>query len=177
MIFQPDYHPRPLLSAGAVDLCGGGAVSAIYQVLGKETIVRQWPGNCAIAAILVLVILCRSQVWAAETLQEASGMAHELEVHETTPILRTETPQYVETEQHCATAVPGRHIIARSVKAQVITARLMDPGGDPDWKVENAEARTSVDKDDTRICLWGYCQGPYLFQCEIQVRASWEEQQ
>ena len=52
---------------------------------------------------------------------------------------------------------------------------MMDPGGDPDWKVEKAEARTRIDSDGTRICLWGYCQGPLQFQCEIQVRASWQE--
>ena len=40
-----------------------------------------------------------------------------------------------------------------SVKAEVIAARMMDPGGDPDWKVEKAEARTKVENDNTRICL------------------------
>ena len=62
-----------------------------------------------------------------------------------------------------------------SVKTEVVTARMMDPGGDPDWKVEKAEARTRIDTDNTRICLRGYCQGPLQFQCEIQVRASWQE--
>ena len=62
-----------------------------------------------------------------------------------------------------------------SVKAEVVTARMMDPGGDPDWKVEKAEARTRIENDNTRICLRGYCQGPLQFQCEIQVRASWQE--
>jgi hypothetical protein len=49
---------------------------------------------------------------------------------------------------------------------------MMDPSGDPDRKVEKAEARTKIEGDNTRICLAGYCQGPFRFQCEIQVRAS-----
>jgi hypothetical protein len=52
---------------------------------------------------------------------------------------------------------------------------MMDPGGDPDWKVEKAEARARIDNDGRRICLQGYCQGPLQFQCEIAVRASWQE--
>jgi hypothetical protein len=34
-----------------------------------------------------------------------------------------------------------------------------------------------MDNDNTRICLRGYCQGPSLFQCEIEVRATWQETQ
>jgi hypothetical protein len=52
---------------------------------------------------------------------------------------------------------------------------MMDPSADPDWKVENAEARTRLDEGNTKICLVGYCQGPFQFHCEIQGRASWRE--
>ena len=79
------------------------------------------------------------------------------------------------TNESCANAQAGWKIVPDSVKTEVVTARMMDPGGDPDWKVEKAEARTRIDNDNTRICLRGYCQGPLQFQCEIQVRASWQE--
>jgi hypothetical protein len=96
-------------------------------------------------------------------------------VHESAPILATETPTHLLTSESCADADAGWKIVPQSVKAEVVTARMMDPGGDPDWKVEKAEARTRIANDGTRICLQGYCQGPLQFQCEIQVRASWQE--
>jgi hypothetical protein len=108
---------------------------------------------------------------AAETRTVANG----LEVHETALILHEETPTHMLTNESCANAQAGWKIAPESVKTEVVTARMMDPGGDPDWKVEKAEARIRVDNDNTRICLWGYCQGPLQFQCEIQVRASWQE--
>lgn len=108
---------------------------------------------------------------AAETRTVSNG----LEVHETALILRAETPTHMLTNESCANAQAGWKIVPDAVKTEVVTARMMDPGGDPDWKVEKAEARTRVDNDNTRICLWGYCQGPLQFQCEIQVRASWQE--
>ena len=108
---------------------------------------------------------------AAETRTVADG----LEVHETALILRAEMPSHMLTNESCANAQAGWKIMPDSVQTVVVTARMMDPGGDPDWKVERAEARTRVDNDSTRICLWGYCQGPLQFQCEIQARASWRE--
>ena len=98
-----------------------------------------------------------------------------LEVHETELIVRAETPTHFLTKESCANAQSGWHIVLDSIKTEVMTARMMDPSGDPDWKVEKAEARTRVDNDDRRICLWGYCQGPLQFECELQVRASWKE--
>ena len=109
---------------------------------------------------------------AAETRTVADG----LEVHVTVPILRSETPQYIETDERCAAPQPGWHIVPGSVKSEVVVARLMDPGGDPDWKVEKAEARTRLADDGAKVCLRGYCQGPYLFQCEIDVKAGWQEE-
>ncbi|MBV9249794.1 MAG: hypothetical protein JO227_11185 [Acetobacteraceae bacterium] len=106
---------------------------------------------------------------------ETKAITNGLEVHETALILRSEPPTYLETNQSCANADPGWKIVPGSVTTQVVTARMMDPSGDPDWKVEKAEARTKVDDDGKRICLWGYCQGPFQFQCEILVRASWQE--
>ena len=98
-----------------------------------------------------------------------------LEVHETAPILQTQAPTHLLTNETCTSAQPGWKIDPASVKTKVITARMMDPSGDPDWKVEKAEGRTRIDQDNTRICLAGYCQGPLQFECEIQVRASWQE--
>lgn len=108
---------------------------------------------------------------AAETRTAANG----LEVHESAPILRAEPPTYLLTRESCASAEPGWKIVPASVATQVVTARMMDPSGDPDWKVDKAEARTRLEDGDTKICLAGYCQGPFQFQCEIQVRATWQE--
>jgi len=106
---------------------------------------------------------------------ETRTVANGLEVHETELILHAEAPTHMLTNESCANAQAGWTIVPDSVKTQVVTARMMDPGGDPDWKVEKAEGRIRLDNDNTRICLWGYCQGPLQFQCEIQVRASWQE--
>jgi hypothetical protein len=106
---------------------------------------------------------------------ETRTVTNGLEVHETALILRAETPTHLLTNESCANAQAGWKIVPASVKAEVVTARMMDPGGDPDWKVEKAEARTKLENDNARICLQGYCQGPLQFQCEIQVRASWQE--
>jgi hypothetical protein len=106
---------------------------------------------------------------------ESRTVSNGLEVHETALILHAETPTHMLTNESCANAQTGWKIVPESVKTEVVTARMMDPGGDPDWKVEKAEGRTRVDNDNARICLWGYCQGPLQFQCEIQVRASWQE--
>jgi hypothetical protein len=111
----------------------------------------------------------------AQAAAETRTVANGLEVHETALILRAEIPTHMLTNESCANAQAGWKIVPESVKTEVVTARMMDPGGDPDWKVEKAEGRTRVDNDNTRICLWGYCQGPLQFQCEIQVRASWQE--
>jgi hypothetical protein len=89
--------------------------------------------------------------------------------------MRSEAPTHFVTKESCADAQAGWKIVPDSAKAEVVTARMMDPSGDPDWKVEKAEARTRIDNDNRRICLWGYCQGPLQFECEIQVRASWRE--
>jgi hypothetical protein len=106
---------------------------------------------------------------------EDRAVTNGLEVHETELIVQPETPTHFVTKESCAEAQIGWKIAADSVKTEVETARMMDPSGDPDWKVEKAEARTRIDNGDTRICLWGYCQGPLQFECEIQVRASWQE--
>ncbi|HET7880313.1 MAG TPA: hypothetical protein VFL55_05465 [Acetobacteraceae bacterium] len=102
-------------------------------------------------------------------------MTNGLEVHETALILDAQPPTHLLTNESCTEAQSGWKIVPDSVKTDVVTARMMDPGGDPDWKVEKAEARIRLDKDNTQICLRGYCQGPLQFQCEIQVRASWQE--
>ena len=121
-----------------------------------------------LAAILPHSVLVRATA-------ESRTVTNGLEVHETALILRAETPTHMLTNESCANAQAEWTIVPESVKTEVVTARMMDPGGDPDWKVEKAEGRTKVDHDNTRICLWGYCQGPLQFQCEIQVRASWQE--
>jgi hypothetical protein len=106
---------------------------------------------------------------------ETRTVTNGLEVHETALILRAEAPSHMLTNESCANAQPGWKIVPESVTTEVVTARMMDPGGDPDWKVEKAEARARVDNANAQICLSGYCQGPLQFQCEIQVRASWQE--
>ena len=123
------------------------------------------------AGVLVALAAASAQGAVAETRTITNG----LEVHETALILRAEVPSHLLTNESCTDAQPGWTIVAGSVKAEVVTARMMDPGGDPDWKVEKAEARTRIDNDGKRICLQGYCQGPLQFQCEILVRASWQE--
>jgi len=106
---------------------------------------------------------------------ETRNVTDGLEVHETAPILRAEAPTYFITKESCASAEAGWKIDPGSVTTQIVTARMMDPSGDPDWKVEKAEARTRIADDDTKICLAGYCQGPFQFECEIVARASWRE--
>jgi hypothetical protein len=123
--------------------------------------------------VTLAAVIARGAV--AHAAAETRAVANGLEVHETALILRAETPTHMLTNESCANAQSGWKIVPESVKTEVVTARMMDPGGDPDWKVEKAEGRTRVDNDNTRICLWGYCQGPLQFQCEIQVRASWQE--
>jgi hypothetical protein len=98
-----------------------------------------------------------------------------LHVHETALILQPQEPTHIVTNESCVEARPGWRIVPDSVKAQVVTARMTDPGGDPDWKAEKAEALTRIDRDGTRICLWAYCQGPLQFQCEIEAKAGWQE--
>ena len=120
--------------------------------------------TCAVGAAL-------SGATRAETRTVTNG----LEVHETALIVNAEPPTHFISKESCATAEAGWKIDPASVKTAVVTARMMDPSGDPDWKVEKAEARTRLEADNTRICLAGYCQGPLQFQCEIQVRASWQE--
>ena len=126
--------------------------------------------GCTLALITVITPGAIAPA-AAETRTVTNG----LEVHETALILHAEMPTHMLTNESCANAQTGWTIVPESVKTEVVTARMMDPGGDPDWKVEKAEGRSRVDNDNTRICLWGYCQGPLQFQCEIQVRASWQE--
>jgi hypothetical protein len=112
---------------------------------------------------------------AMEAHAEDRAVTNGLEVHETELIVHAATPTHFLTKESCANAQVGWKIVSDSVKTEVVTARMMDPSGDPDWKVEKAEARTRIDNDNERICLWGYCQGPLQFECEIQVRASWNE--
>jgi hypothetical protein len=64
-----------------------------------------------------------------------------LEVHETTLILGAETPSHLLTNESWANAQLGWKIVPEWVKTEVVTARMMDPGDDLDWKVEKAEAR------------------------------------
>jgi hypothetical protein len=64
-----------------------------------------------------------------------------LEVHETTLILGAETPSHLLTNESWANAQLGWKIVPEWVKTEVVTARMMDPGDDLDWKVEQAEAR------------------------------------
>lgn len=124
-----------------------------------------------IAALAACVVQTAAMPATAETRAVTNG----LEVHETALILNAQAPAHLLTNESCAEAQSGWTIVPDSVKTEVVTARMMDPGGDPDWKVEKAEARSRIDNANTRICLRGYCQGPLQFQCEIQVRASWEE--
>lgn len=133
------------------------------------------------------IVRCRCLIWVLALvtvpigyrIMPAAGdtrtVTNGLEVHETELILRAEAPTHLLTNESCADAQAGWRIMPESVKTEVVTARMMDPSGDPDWKVEKAEARTSLQNDNTRICLRGYCQGPLQFECEIQVRASWQE--
>jgi hypothetical protein len=122
-------------------------------------------------ALAVLAVACMAGPVAAETKTVTDG----LEVHETAPILKADAPTYLLSKESCAAAETGWKIDPGSVTTRILAARMMDPSGDPDWKVEKAEARTRISDDNTRICLAGYCQGPFQFQCEIQVRASWRE--
>jgi hypothetical protein len=124
--------------------------------------------RATLVAVILLSVAMRARA-------EERAVTNGLEVHETELIVRAEAPTHFLTKESCANAQVGWQIVPDSVKSEVVTARMMDPGGDPDWKVEKAEARTRVDSDKRRICLWGYCQGPLQFQCEIQVRASWKE--
>jgi hypothetical protein len=124
-----------------------------------------------IASLLAIIALGSAVQATAETQTIANG----LEVHETALILNPEAPTHLLTKESCANATTGWKIVPQSVRTEVVTARMMDPSGDPDWKVEKAEARTRIDNADSRICLSGYCQGPIQFECEIQVRASWQE--
>jgi hypothetical protein len=128
--------------------------------------------HCRVKSSLFLIVcmLSCAAAWA-----EDRTVTDGLEVHETELIVRPEAPTHFDSKESCADAQAGWKIVPDSVKTKVITARMMDPSGDPDWKVEKAEARTRIDTDNTRICLWGYCQGPLQFECEIQVRASWTE--
>ena len=80
--------------------------------------------------------------WRPHREAETRAVINGLEVHETALILHSEAPSHLLTNESCADAQPGWKIMPGSVKAEVIAARMMDPGGDPDWKVEKAEART-----------------------------------
>jgi hypothetical protein len=122
-------------------------------------------------SLFLVALLASGAVAQAEDRTVTNG----LEVHETELIVQPQAPTHFITKESCADAQAGWKIVPDSVKAAVVTARMMDPSGDPDWKVEKAEARTRIDNDSGRICLWGYCQGPLQFECEIQVRASWKE--
>ena len=126
--------------------------------------------GCTLALIAAITLAV-----AGPRAAELRAVVNGLEVHETELIVGAETPPHLLTNESCANAQTGWKVVPESVKTEVVTARMMDRGGDPDWKVEKAEARTRIDNDNTRICLWGYCQGPLQFQCEIQVRASWQE--
>ena len=122
-----------------------------------------------------MLVACIALSITAQAVAEERTVTGGLEVHETELIVHAETPTHFLTKESCTNAQAGWQIVPDSVKTEVVTARMMDPGGDPDWKVEKAEARIRVDNDNQRICLWGYCQGPLQFQCELQVRASWKE--
>ncbi len=124
--------------------------------------------------ILALVVVA-THGHGGQAIAETRTVTNGLEVHETALILHAETPTHLLTNESCADAQAGWKIVPESIHTQVVTARMMDPSGDPDWKVEKAEARTRLANDNTRICLRAYCQGPLQFECEIQVRASWQE--
>ena len=121
-------------------------------------------------SIAIIALCTAAQAWADER-----AVNNGLEVHETELIVHEAPPTHFLTKESCTDAQAGWKIVPDSVKTEVVTARMMDPSGDPDWKVEKAEARTRIDNGNGRICLWGYCQGPLQFECEIQVRASWKE--
>jgi len=123
------------------------------------------------ATVVAVLVLMAVPSDAVETRTVVDG----LEVHETVQILDPAEPTHIETHEACANARAGWRIVPDSVTAQVTTARMTDPGGDPDWKAEKAEARTRIEGDGTRICLWAYCQGPLQYQCEIQAKVSWRE--
>ena len=99
--------------------------------------VRRFSSRLAIGSILAFGQGAFGQAW-AETRTAPNG----LEVHETAPILRAEPPTYFLTGESCASTETGWRIVPSSVTTRVVTARMMDPSGDPDWKVEKAEART-----------------------------------
>lgn len=131
----------------------------------QDVRVRRMATTVAVAAFMM------APCDAAETRAIVDG----LEVHETIQILDPAEPTHIETHEACANAQAGWKIEPGSVAAQVTTARMTDPGGDPDWKAEKAEARTRIEGNGTRICLWAYCQGPLQYQCEIQAKVSWRE--
>ena len=135
----------------------------------KETLVREPRFRLVAAGLIIALSACPSG--AAETRTIENG----LEVHDTLQILDPAEPTHIVTPESCVAARSGWKIVPDSVRTEVITARMTDPGGDPDWKTEKAEAHARLDADETRLCLWAYCQGPLQFQCEIQARASWRE--
>jgi hypothetical protein len=130
----------------------------------------RWQMTKGMKSIAAIVLCITAQAWA-----EDKTVNNGLEVHETELIVHEAPPTHFLTKESCTGVQAGWKIVPDSIKTEVVTARMMDPSGDPDWKVEKAEARTRVDNDNGRICLWGYCQGPLQFECEIQVRASWKE--
>ena len=131
---------------------------------------RRWQMTKRMMSIAIIALCITVQARAEER-----AVNNGLEVHETELIVHEAPPTHFLTKESCTDAQAGWKIIPDSVKTEVVTARMMDPSGDPDWKVEKAEAHTRIDNDNGRICLWGYCQGPLQFECEIQVRASWKE--
>jgi hypothetical protein len=87
-------------------------------------------------ALVAVITFGAASTAVAETRTVANG----LEVHETALIRREATPTHMLTNESCANAQTGWKIAPESVKTEVATARMMDTGGDPDWKVEKAEA-------------------------------------
>ena len=84
-------------------------------------------------------------------------------------------PVFITSPPACKAIEAGWRVIPESVAGSVFEARMTDPGGDPDWKPEKAEARITLENNNTRICLVGYCEGPSDFLCQIHVKASWRE--
>src|SRR5215469_3200041 len=107
-------------------------------MMEETNVIRCRIFGCVLALILVATG-SRITPAAADTRTVING----LEVHQTGLILDANMPPHLLTEASCTDAQAGWHILPESVKTEVVTARMMDPSGDPDWKVEKAEARTA----------------------------------
>jgi hypothetical protein len=132
-------------------------------------IVRQ--GNFVFAVSLLGTGLLAAGGAAA---QEVKNVDKGIEILYTASILSAAAP-FAESEEKCADATPGFTIVPESVKAVVADSMLTDPGGNMDEKPIKAEGRTRLLNNNTRICLKSHCEAGVVYQCMMNVNASWQE--